>query len=435
MKNLPRKTWMISGALGAIALTGAVAAGGASADTRSPSPSASSLIESVPVPTDTTIVVEREASSAATSDLAASANTPNTPNSPVSPVSPASPVSANTANTPNTPNSPPRESREADVLELLTGPGAREPLSLAVATVQAELADHEVHSVQHRPGDGVTVGYRVWLRTASGDLIEDYVLLSSTAGRDVPDDAAHVVSMQGPSGRLLGWRHPHDPALPGLEVACDPVALEHVVPGSGPVTSIELLGYRPLRRAVVRAVRDGRTAYVKVLRPAAGRGGAPDVLHRLAVLAEAGLPVPAVLAAQSDGLVVLEEVVGTPLAQAIGQDDASGLELGQLGGRGQPQQRVLRQRIGRPRIGRRRTGATVVGLHWIGLPCCGLPAPTRGNAGSVGHAMLDSFRMARHDGWVSLASARCSSWRIRSRDRSSSSATSTTLRGSPPSMP
>ncbi|HQV83919.1 MAG TPA: hypothetical protein PLX57_12525, partial [Ornithinibacter sp.] len=61
MKNLPRKTWMISGALGAIALTGAVAAGGASADTRSPSPSASSLIESVPVPTDTTIVVEREA--------------------------------------------------------------------------------------------------------------------------------------------------------------------------------------------------------------------------------------------------------------------------------------------------------------------------------------------------------------------------------------
>ena len=224
----------------------------------------------------------------------------------------------------------PPEPGVADVLELLTGPGAREPLSLAVATVQAELADHEVHSVQHRPGDGVTVGYRVWLRTASGDLVEDYVLLSSTAGRDVPDDAAHVVSMQGPSGRLLGWRHPHDPALPGLEVACDPVALEHVVPGIGVVTSIELLGYRPLRRAVVRAVRDGRTAYVKVLRPAAGRGGAPDVLHRLAVLAEAGLPVPAVLAAQSDGLVVLEEVVGTPLVQAIGQDDASGLELDQL---------------------------------------------------------------------------------------------------------
>ena len=40
--------------------------------------------------------------------------------------------------------------------------------------------------------------------------------------------------------------------------------------------------------------------------------------------------MPAVLAAQSDGLVVLEEVVGTPLVQAIGQDDASGLELDQL---------------------------------------------------------------------------------------------------------
>ena len=79
------------------------------------------------------------------------------------------------------------------MLALLTGPRAGEPLSLAVATLRVELRDHEVHSVQHRPGDGVTVGYRVWLLHDSGELVEDYVLLSSTAGRDVPDDAPHVV--------------------------------------------------------------------------------------------------------------------------------------------------------------------------------------------------------------------------------------------------
>jgi hypothetical protein len=154
---------------------------------------------------------------------------------------------------------------------------------------------------------------------------------SSTAGRDVPDDAAHVVSMQGPSGRLLGWRHPHDPALPGLEVACDPVALEHVVPGSGPVTSIELLGYRPLRRAVVRAVRDGRTAYVKVLRPAAGRGGAPDVLHRFGGSRRGrAARAPRCSRPRATGSSSWRRSSAPRSSRAIGQDDASGLELDQL---------------------------------------------------------------------------------------------------------
>lgn len=224
----------------------------------------------------------------------------------------------------------PRGPGEAEMLALLTGPRAGEPLALAVATLRAELRDHEVHSVQHRPGDGVTVGYRVWLLHESGELVEEYLLLSSTAGRDVPDDAPHVVSLEGPSGRLLGWRHPHDPALPGLQDACDPVALEGVLPGEGPLASIELVGYRPLRRAVVRAVRDGATSYVKVLRPASGRGGAPDVIHRHTLLEQAGLPVPRIVTSRPDGLVVLEEAIGTPLVEAIGADAANGVELADL---------------------------------------------------------------------------------------------------------
>ena len=216
------------------------------------------------------------------------------------------------------------------MLALLTGPRAEEPLALAVATLRVELRGHEVHSVQHRPGDGVTVGYRVWLLHESGELVEDYLLLSSTAGHDVPDDAQHVVSMQGPSGRLLGWRHPHDPALPGLVTACDPIALQDLLPGDGPLTSLELVGYRPLRRAVLRAVRGHETFYVKVLRPAAGRGGAPDIVHRHVLLAAAGIPVPSVVVVRDDGLVVLEEALGSPLVEAIGIDDARGVELADL---------------------------------------------------------------------------------------------------------
>lgn len=224
---------------------------------------------------------------------------------------------------------------EAEVLDLLTGPDARDLLGLAMDTAGVEVTDHVVHNVQHRPGDGVTVGYRVWVRDGrqEGDGAEpreEYVLVSSTAGRDVPADSPGLVRLDGPHGRLLVWRHPHDPALPSLATGCDPASLEAVLPGEGPVTGLELVGYRPLRRAVLRAVRGDRTVYVKVLRPTAGRGGAPDVLDRHARLLLAGVPVPRVLGSTPDGLVVLERADGVPLVDAIGADGAAGLELADL---------------------------------------------------------------------------------------------------------
>ncbi|HYN65582.1 MAG TPA: aminoglycoside phosphotransferase family protein [Ornithinibacter sp.] len=228
------------------------------------------------------------------------------------------------------PTTPPRGGHgEADVIGLLTGPGARNLLVLALGTVGAEVTDHVVHDVQHRPGDGVTVGFRVWLRAFGADR-EEYVLISSTAGRDVPDDSPGLARLEGPGGRLIAWRHPHDPALPALGTGCDPTSLEAVLPGTGAVAELELVGYRPLRRAVLRAVRSGTTAYVKVLRPAAGRGGAPDVLHRHHLLTAAGVPVPRVLAATPEGLVVLAQADGTPLVEAISADGAHGLELAHL---------------------------------------------------------------------------------------------------------
>ncbi|WP_299444509.1 phosphotransferase family protein [uncultured Phycicoccus sp.] len=222
---------------------------------------------------------------------------------------------------------------EADVLALLTGPDARDVLDLALNTAGVAVTDHRVHAVQHRPGDGVTVGYRVWVSAGDADaddrVAEEYMLVSSTAGRDVPDDSPGVVRLDGPDGRLLVWRHPQDPALPALGTACVPATVEPLVPGEGPVTDLVLVGYRPLRRAVLRVERGDTTAYVKVLRPA-GRGGAPDVLHRHCLLAAAGAPVPRVLASSADGLVVLERAPGIPLVDAVGADDAEGLELADL---------------------------------------------------------------------------------------------------------
>lgn len=181
--------------------------------------------------------------------------------------------------------------------------------------------------MEHRPGDGVTVGYRVWVRDPAGAASEEYVLLSSSAGHDVLPQAPALARLDGPGGRLLAWRHPDDPALPALRAACDPHTLEPLLPGTGPVTGLELVGYRPLRRAVLRAVRGGRTTYVKVLRPGPGRGGATEVLERHTRLAAAGLPVPRVLADDPAGLVVLAALPGIPLVRAIAEDDAAGFDL------------------------------------------------------------------------------------------------------------
>jgi hypothetical protein len=224
--------------------------------------------------------------------------------------------------------------READVLALLTGPDAGEVLDHVLSTAGVVLTDHDVHAVQHRPGDGVTVGYRVRVRAvdaaAGAPAVEEYVLVSSTAGRDVPDDSPWLERLDGPVGRLRAWRYPHDPALPALGTASEPSSLEGLVPGAGPVTELELVGYRPLRRAVLRAVRGDTTTYVKVLRPGEGRGGAADVGRRHALLADSGVPVPRVLTTTPEGLVVLERAPGIPLVEAIGIDDAAGLDVADL---------------------------------------------------------------------------------------------------------
>ena len=149
-------------------------------------------------------------------------------------------------------------------------------------------------------------------------------------GATSPPTARGSVRLDGDEGRLLAWRHPHDPALPALVTACDPPLLQGLLPGAGPVTELELVGYRPLRRAVLRAVRDGTTTYVKVLRPGEGRGGAADVLHRHALLAAAGLPMPRVVTTTPEGLVLMERAPGIPLVEAIGADEAAGLDVRDL---------------------------------------------------------------------------------------------------------
>ncbi|UJP40148.1 phosphotransferase family protein [Cellulomonas palmilytica] len=230
---------------------------------------------------------------------------------------------------------------EAAAFAVLTGPQAGDLLAAALGTTSERL-EWRVDAVHHRPGDGVTVGYVVaqgghggddggdhggdhggarsgrghggahGAGTRHGGTVE-YLLASSS--RSAPRDAPGVLVAHGPAGEVLVWRHPDDPMLPALRRACDPGLLAQALPGDWPVSTLELVGYRPLRRAVVRAERDGVTWYVKVLRPRDGH--ADDVVARHLLLGAAGVPVPRVAYASDDGLVVLEALGGTPLLDVL----------------------------------------------------------------------------------------------------------------------
>ena len=195
---------------------------------------------------------------------------------------------------------------ERDDVALLTGPDAGEILRAALAAEGTGLGAWQVHTVHHRPGAGVTVGYTV--ETGSG--AEDY--LCATTGRVTAAPGVGLVRLE--SGRTVVhvWRHPADPELPALADACSPSGLARRL-GLSDTPSVELLAYRPLRRAVVRArvgsLVDGEV-YAKVVRPKT----LGDLASRHRMLTDAGVPAPSVLHADGDGLLVIRAGRGTSLA-------------------------------------------------------------------------------------------------------------------------
>lgn len=193
---------------------------------------------------------------------------------------------------------------------LLTGPEAGEILRAALAVDGTELGPWRVHTVHHRPGAGVTVGYTV---RATSDGPDDY--LCATTARIGASAGPGLVRLESGTTVIHVWRHPADPELPALATACGPDQIAHRL--SLPVLpQVDLLAYRPLRRAVLRVrgeqVPDGEV-YVKVVRPRV----LEDFVARHRILTDAGVPAPAVLHEEDTGLVVLRAGQGASLANLL----------------------------------------------------------------------------------------------------------------------
>ncbi|MGW8568535.1 phosphotransferase [Isoptericola sp. NPDC055881] len=223
-------------------------------------------------------------------------------------------------------------------LDLLAGDGAADVLGAALAADGAELESWTLRQVHARPGAEVTVAFEVVARRAEGGVRRAHEhLFASTApastfrrarGEDLPvgsDPGPGVVRLDDGGRSLHVWRHPHDPALPGLEAGSTPALVQERLREAGAdvaVLGLETVIYRPLRRAVLRARTSAGTVYVKVVRPS--RVGELVERHALFAGAPAGVHAPPVLGRSPDGVVLLAEVPGASVADLVARTPAVG---------------------------------------------------------------------------------------------------------------
>ncbi|MFE7405551.1 aminoglycoside phosphotransferase family protein [Isoptericola sp. NPDC057559] len=225
-------------------------------------------------------------------------------------------------------------------LDLLAGDGAAGVLGAALAADGSELESWSVRQVHARPGAEVTVAYEVVARRAGagGTLrAREHLCASSAPGsvfrrargavRDGDPLGPGVVRLDDGGRSLHVWRHPHDPALPGLAAGSTPAGVRERLRAAGvdaEVLALETVTYRPLRRAVLRARTTAGTVYVKVVRPSR----ADALVRRHVLLAGAdGVVAPRVLGgpeAPGDGVVLLTEVPGASVADLLARTPAAG---------------------------------------------------------------------------------------------------------------
>lgn len=235
-----------------------------------------------------------------------------------------------TVTVPLTATSDPVTVDQREWLDLLTTPDAADLLEAALGADGARLGAWSVDRVHARPGAEVTVGYDVVARrdvpgaldVAGGSVAESTEHLFATTA-DLPGDVVGpgVVRLADGPRVVHVWRHPADPMLPGLSAACDAAALTRRLRDAGhhaDVESVEVVAYRPLRRAVLRARTSLGAVYVKVVRPQRVR----SLVRRHALLGGPDRPRevvvgPRCLTWSDDGVVVLAEEHGRSLAQHL----------------------------------------------------------------------------------------------------------------------
>ncbi len=204
---------------------------------------------------------------------------------------------------------------------LLTSDDVGALLAAAVQHAGGTLVSWALDHVDANPAQSTTATYSALVEWPYGRR-EELLGVSARASGPVDTDTAAEIFADG-EREVAVWIYPQDPDLPGLARAAYAESMAEVCNSHGVFAhavapadlSLQMIGYRPRRRAVVR-VSTGEppeVVYVKVLRARLF----DDVVARHRVLAEAGVPVAPVAALTDDHLFILRELPGRPLATAI----------------------------------------------------------------------------------------------------------------------
>lgn len=210
--------------------------------------------------------------------------------------------------------------QDPDGSALLTSPEVGGLIEAAIEHSGGTLVSWALDHVDANPPHSTTATYSAVVDWPYGRR-EELLGVSARASGPVASDAAAEIFADG-EREVAVWLYPQDPDLPGLARAAYAESMAEVCNANHvfaqPVTPAELdlqmVGYRPRRRAVVRvAAASGEVVYVKVLRQRLF----DEVLRRHRLLAGAGVPVAPIAAVTDDHLLVLRELPGVPLARAV----------------------------------------------------------------------------------------------------------------------
>lgn len=202
---------------------------------------------------------------------------------------------------------------------LLTSDEVGSLLAAAVQHAGGTLVSWALDHVDANPAQSTTATYSALVDWPYGRR-EELLGVSARASGPADTDTAAEIFADG-EREVAVWIYPQDPDLPGLARAAYAESMAELANSAGIFSrtvapselGLQMIGYRPRRRAVVRVTCDDEVVYVKVLRARLF----DDVLARHRLLAEAGLPVAEVVATTDDHLLVLRELPGRPLARAV----------------------------------------------------------------------------------------------------------------------
>lgn len=204
---------------------------------------------------------------------------------------------------------------------LLTSPAVGELLVAAVEHAGGRLVTWELDHIDTNPQQSTTATYTARVEWPFGRR-DELLGVSARAGGLAPTDERAEIFADG-DREVAVWLYPRDPDLPGLARAAyaeDLAALFNDyrlfdAPMTPDRVHLEMIGYRPRRRAVLKVsvTNPNQVFYIKVLR----EKSFADVKLRHELLLGAGVPAPPIAIATPDGLLVLRELTGQPLARAI----------------------------------------------------------------------------------------------------------------------